>query len=63
MATQKAVETLLRRRGWVPVWDDIHMRDPLYIYPEIKGWIKPPSQRIHSMREAYEKEGFVYADL
>lgn len=62
MATEESILNLLKRRGWICVYVD---DDPCYISPPGRplGWIKPPKMRLHTMQEAYEKEGFVYADL
>ena len=49
-------EKLLKDRGWRPVYDDIHMRDPEYVYPILIGWLKEPSMYIYSTKAAFKKE-------
>ena len=56
----KEKEEYLRKKGWGPVYDDIHMRDPEYIYPILVGWLKEPSMRVYSADLAYEKEQQAY---
>ena len=77
MATKEAVRKLLERRGWVfvPAANINHLINhgkrglaamavmELGLKPRLSGWIKPPQMKLYSTEEAYNKEGFVYADL
>lgn len=62
MATEESVINALKRRGWIRVHVD---DDPCYPSPPGRplGWVKPPMMKLHTRKEAYIKEGFVYADL
>ena len=52
----QSVFDLLERRGWEVVTKE--GTDDL-----VRGMIKPPLMEIYSIEEAYEKEGFVHADI
>ena len=50
------IRNLLLEKGWKEVFDDINMIDPDYVYPILVGWVKEPSMKMHTAREAFEKE-------